>query len=83
MNNTNYKDIEPINKYPIDFETYENLSKTFYFSINVYYQNLKYTLISEQPKIELFGFISNSGGILGLFLGLIEVLAELVYIKFQ
>ena len=65
MNNTNYKDIEPINKYPIDFETYENLSK-IYFSINVYYQDLKYTLISQKSKIELFGFISNLGGIFRL-----------------
>ncbi len=41
-----------------DFKKYENVSKTF-FSINVYYESLKYTLISQQPKIELFGLISN------------------------
>jgi hypothetical protein len=73
-----------------DFKTYENVSKTF-FSINVYYEDLKYTLISQQPKIELFGLISNLGGILGLFIGfsfiscleLIEILAELIYVYFD
>jgi hypothetical protein len=75
-----------IEKYSPEFKTYENVSKTF-VSINVYYQDLKYTLISQQPKIELFGLISNLGGILGLFIGfsfiscleLIEILAELIY----
>jgi hypothetical protein len=73
-----------------DFQTYENVSKTYYL-INAYYEDLKYTSISQQPKIELFGLISNLGGILGLFIGfsfiscleLIEVLAELVYIYFE
>jgi hypothetical protein len=70
-----------------DFQTYENVSKTYYL-VNVYYEDLKYTLISQQPKIELFGLISNLGGILGLFIGfsfislleIIEILAELIYI---
>jgi len=39
------------------------------YKIYFYYQDLKYTLISEQPKVELFGFISKLGGILGLFIG--------------
>jgi len=73
-----------------NFETYENVSKTF-FSINVYYDDLKYTLISQQPKIELFDLISNLGGILGLFIGftfislleIIEILAELIYVYFD
>jgi len=73
-----------------DFKTYENVSKTF-FSINIYYEDLKYTLISQQPKIELFGLISNLGGILGLFIGfsfislleIIEILAELIYVYFE
>jgi len=69
------------------FKTYENVSKTYY-SINAYYEDSKYTLISQQPRIELFGLISNLGGILGLFIGfsfislleIIETLAELAYI---
>jgi hypothetical protein len=70
------------------FETYENVSRTF-FAFRVYFEDLKYTLIKQQPKIELFGLISNVGGTLGLFLGfsfislleLFEVLAELVFTK--
>ena len=66
------------------------MSRTF-FAFRVYYEDLKYTLIKQQPKIELFGLISNVGGTLGLFLSfsfislleIFEVLAELVCIKFQ
>jgi len=69
--------------------TFEDTYKTFY-PLRFYYGDLKYTLIKQQPKIELFGLISNIGGLLGLFLGfsfislleLFEVVAELVCIKF-
>ena len=72
------------------FKTYENVSKTYY-SINAYYEDSKYTLISQQPRIELFGLISNLGGILGLFIGfsfislleIIELLAEFIYIYLE
>jgi hypothetical protein len=72
------------------FNTYENVSRTF-FGLRVYNQDLKYTLIKQQAKIELFGLISNVGGTLGLFIGfsfislleIFEVLAELVCIKFS
>jgi len=69
------------------FKTYENVTKTFY-SISVYYEDLKYTLISQEPKIELFGLISNIGGTFSLFLGfsfvtlleLFRVIFEIVYV---
>jgi hypothetical protein len=72
------------------FKTYENVSRTF-FALRVYYEDLKYTLIKQQAKIELFGLISNVGGTLGLFIGfsfislleIFEVLAELFCIKFS
>ena len=72
------------------FNTYENVTRTF-FALRVYYDDLKYTLIKQQPKIELFDLISNIGGTLGLFLGfsfislleLFEVVAELVFIRFN
>jgi hypothetical protein len=72
----------------VGFNTYENMSKTFY-SLRVYYQDLKYTLISQHPKIAIFDLISSVGGTLGLFLGfsfislldLFEILAELVFIR--
>jgi hypothetical protein len=79
---------QQVDYYP-GFNTFENVSRTF-FAFRVYYEDLKYTLIKQQPKIELFGLISNVGGTLGLFLGfsfislleLFEVLAELAYIIF-
>ena len=40
-----------------------------FYSINVYYSKLKYTYISQSPKLELFGLISNLGGLFSLFLG--------------
>jgi hypothetical protein len=61
------------------------------YKIYFYYQDLKYTLISEQPKAELFGLIFNLGGILGLFidfsfislLDLFEIIAEFIFILFD
>jgi len=72
------------------FNTYDNYSRTF-FAVSVYYDDLKYTLINQQPKIELFGLISNIGGTLGLFLGftfitlleIVEYLAEFIFIYFE
>jgi len=78
-----------------DSFTYETFLYTgsnydYVYSLIIYFEDLKYSLISQQPKIELFGLISNLGGILGLFIGfsfislleIIEVLAELIYICF-
>jgi hypothetical protein len=83
----NISSYNSLNYYP-GFKTFENVSRTF-FAFRVYFGDLKYTLIKQQPKIELFGLISNVGGTLGLFLGfsfislldLFEVVAELVFIK--
>jgi hypothetical protein len=52
-----------------DFKTFEEIKKHF-IGMYVYYNDFKYTLISEEPETELFNFISNIGGILGLFLGI-------------
>ena len=38
-------------------------------SLKIFYNDLTYTLISQQPKMQLFDLISNIGGLLGLFLG--------------
>jgi hypothetical protein len=72
------------------FQTWENMTKTYY-QINVFYENLQYTLISQQPKIELFGLISNIGGTFSLFLDLsffsfwefFDFLIELIYLIFM
>jgi len=72
------------------FMTYEQVQKSF-MVIFVYYNDLKYTLISEEPKTELFILISEIGGILGLFLGisflsffeLFEILFEIFHTFFS
>jgi hypothetical protein len=45
-------------------------AKKHYVQLNVYYKELEYTHISQEAKTETFNFISNIGGILGLFLGI-------------
>jgi len=51
------------------FDTYEQINRNFAY-IAVYYNQLKYTLVTQEPKTEAFSFISYIGGILGLFLGI-------------
>ena len=71
------------------FNTYEEVNKHLAV-LYVYYKDLKYTFISQQPKVELFDLISNIGGILGLFLGVsfltcvefFEILFEIIYVLF-
>jgi hypothetical protein len=70
-----------------EFLNYANLTRTFY-GIRVFYEDLRYTWINQQAKIELFGLVSNVGGILGLFLGfsfvslmeIFEIIFEFFYI---
>ena len=72
------------------FDSFEEMRKHF-ISIYVYYNDFKYTFISEEPRTELFNFISNIGGILGLFLGIsflsfieiFEILFEIMFIFFD
>ena len=59
--------------------------------ILVYYESLKYTLISQQPKTQLLNLIPNIGGALGLFIGIsflsfieiIELFIEIILSFFQ
>ena len=78
--------------YDISINSYDqNPKNSSNYTIGVYYEDLKYTLVSQQPKIELFGLISNIGGTLGLFIGfsfitlleIFELLAELMFIFFS
>jgi len=72
------------------YNTYEEVNRN-YISLKVFYKNLQYTLIKEVPNTETFNFISNTGGILGLFLGIsflsfieiIEMLIEISLILFE
>lgn len=59
--------------------------------INIYYDDLTYTSISQTEEIDIFGFISNLGGILGLFIGIsflsfaeiFELILEILFILFE
>ncbi len=65
------------------FNTYENLTRIFY-SINVYYNSLKYTLIAQKAKFGVYDLISNMGGTFGLFLGMtLMTFVELIEIAIQ
>jgi len=56
-----------------------------------YYHSLQYTLITQQPKMQLFDLVSGVGGTLGLFIGISfvnlfeigEILIEMSYIFFN
>jgi hypothetical protein len=61
------------------------------FVFSIFYEDLKYTLISQQPKMQFIDLISNIGGSLGLFVGisfisfleLFEILIEIIFIHFE
>jgi hypothetical protein len=70
--------------------TYD-LIKQSVLSLNVYYDQLSYTKISKEAKLNLVDLISGIGGLLGLFLGMsflsfaefIEMIIETVVIIFR
>lgn len=72
------------------FRTYENVSRNF-FALNVFYEELKYTLITQHPKMQIFGLVSSIGGIFSLFLGMsllsfidiFEIFLESIFILFD
>lgn len=61
-----------------------------FFAINVYYEDLSYTLIDQLPRTYIIDLISKIGGIFGVFLGfsfatfveMFEFLVEILFIKF-
>jgi len=67
------------------FKTYNDVAN-HYYGICVYYNDLKYTFIKQNPKMEIFGLISQIGGTFSLFIGLntfsflelFEILIELI-----
>jgi len=70
-----------------NYTTYDEINKHF-VGFRVFFKDLKYTLISQEPKTQTFNFISDIGGILGLFLGIsflsfveiMEIIFEIVLI---
>ena len=55
-------------KYNISLSTLDAY-RQYYYSINVFYERLKYTLITESPQLTTISLLSNMGGSLGMFLG--------------
>ncbi len=49
----------------MNFSTYEDVRK-HYASVLIYYKDLKYTLIRQEPRTETFSYVSTIGGIFGL-----------------
>lgn len=72
------------------FNTFENVSKK-YIQLNAFFNEIKYTYLSQQPKVKIFDLISNIGGLFGLFLGmgllsfieLLEIVLEATFILFK
>lgn len=73
-----------------EFDTYADVRRR-YISFAVNYEELQYTFIQREPKIEAYNLVSNIGGTFSLFLGvsfisfieLIEILLEIIYILFD
>jgi dihydroorotate dehydrogenase len=51
--------------YNISFESFKNRA----LAVNIFYPQLKYTVITELQKTSIFDLLSTIGGELGLFLG--------------
>ena len=78
----------------ISFTISINTFKNLFFSdpdityLKVYFRSLRYTYISQTPKMLFFDMLSNVGGTLGLFVGLsfvslfeaLEIILELIFI---
>lgn len=69
------------------FDSYDKFRTSFY-SIIVFYREIKYTLQVQQPKAQFFDLVSNIGGLSGVFIGIsflsfvevVELILEVVFI---
>ena len=69
-----------LKNYNISFEDFRKRA----LSINIFYPQLKYSLISEIPKTSIVDLFSTIGGELGLFLGMsILSFIEIIQILFE
>ncbi len=96
LNHTNNSEYCPLQcdsyTYEISILNYQsNALNNCQVQLHIYYEDLKYTYISQEAKLEFLGLISNIGGSLSLFvrisfisfLELFELLAEIFYIYFK
>jgi hypothetical protein len=81
---------EKVKKLIAKNSTINDLQKKL-IAFNVYYEEHKYTIVTELPKLYTIDLIGNIGGLLGLFLGIsflsfgeiIYILIEIVFIIFK
>lgn len=72
------------------FNTYDKFMTSFY-SIIVFYRDIKYSLQVQQPKAQFFDLVSNIGGLSGVFIGIsflsfveiVELVLEFFFIYFE
>jgi len=65
------------------FRSYEQVNKHF-IGIRVYYRQLKYTIVSQTPKLDFYSLVSQIGANFGLFWGISFLsFAELIEIFFE
>ena len=68
----------------------DDLKKSVYM-VSIYFEDLKYTMISQQAKTNVMDLVSSIGGSLGLFMGasflslidIIQIIFEVIYIQFD
>ncbi len=65
----------------VEFENISNIDLDSLIGFNVYLNDLKYTQISEIPAVSIFEFVSNIGGILGVFLGELNIMETYFYLN--
>ena len=69
------------------YDSYEEIHKSFY-TITIYYDDLRYTVIKQKPKITSADLASGLGGLVGVFFGssflslidFVEILVEIAII---
>ena len=80
-------------KFSDGFKYFLDINGTFdnYIAIDIYYEHLEYTSISQLPKMDIFDLVSNIGSNLSLYFGVsfvsfaefIEIIGEIVIILFE
>jgi len=82
----------PIKMYSLELINNKNISSEFLnetittekvkrsvLALNIYYKDLSYKLIIEQEKYKIIDLISNIGGILGLYTGMLYIINFLFF----
>jgi len=91
LNYPHLSEVESLLQNPIIKSKYENIYnvtvsqlRESVVSVAIYYEDLSYTVVSKEPKMNFLDLISNIGGIMGIFLGIsflsfLEII-EIIYV---